>query len=263
MIAPQLRLLPCLLLSRLLLPASSAAGPDSIETVEKAAREWVNIRAETVRLESDWRTQHELLASMVAALGDRAQALEERRGNLMAKTARDRDEFEAMAAKNKAADDDLRAADAQLKTLDGKLVQLRPLLPPRLSAALELPFRSLGRPDLDPGERMQLTMAVLNRCVQFNRTITCGEEVLTVEGEPGARVLEVIYWGLSHGYALDRTAGKAWFGAPGAEGWRWTPCPDAARQVADLITIYNDKAEPDFIAVPGRLGHVPAASANP
>jgi hypothetical protein len=73
----------------------------------------------------------------------------------------------------------------------------------------------------------------------------------------------VIYWGLSHGYALDVVGGKAWYGSPGPQGWQWAACPGAAKQVAQLIAIYNDKAGPDFVAVPIRLGHVPVAAATP
>jgi hypothetical protein len=102
---------------------------------------------------------------------------------------------------------------------------------------------------------MQMVMTILNRCAQFNRTVTCDEEVLTIAGEPGSKSLAVIYWGLSHGYALDRAAGKAWLGAPGPGGWQWTPAPEAARQVAALIAVHNDKAEPEFVAVPAQLAH--------
>jgi hypothetical protein len=72
---------------------------------------------------------------------------------------------------------------------------------------------------------MQLAMTVLNRCALFNRTVTCGDEVLTISGEQGAKSLEVIYWGLSHAYALDRAAGKAWYGAPGARDGSGTRVP--------------------------------------
>ena len=142
--------------------------------------------------------------------------------------------------------------------LVAKVVEMRPSLPPRLSEALELPYRSLANAGLAPGERMQLAMTVLNRCALFNRTVTCGDEVLTISGEQGAKSLEVIYWGLSHAYALDRAAGKAWYGAPGARGWQWDPSPAAVRPVVNLMAVYNDKADPDFVAVPAVLGQAVA-----
>jgi hypothetical protein len=234
-------------------PLSLVAGSDSIETVEKAAADWVKVRAETSRLETDWTTQQRMLESTVNGFAERATALEVKRDYLQAKTAKDREEMADFQAANKTASAGLQSTETQLKAMSARLLQLRPSLPPRLSQALELPYRSLAGAELGLGERMQLTMTVLNRCTQFNRSITCEEEVLTLGGDANARSLEVIYWGLSHGYALDRSAGKAWFGAPGAQGWQWEPLPDGAGPVAKLIAIYQSKAEPAFVEVPARI----------
>jgi hypothetical protein len=258
---------PCLrLVSRFwlfgLLLTPLCADPDPLEPGEKAAGEWIKTRLETERLENSWASEKPLLESTVNGLKERADSLDEKRDHVKAKTAKDRDDIESMQAKNKAAADDLRAVEERIQTLGRKLVDLRPSLPPRLSEALEMSYRSLGGTGLSTGERMQLTMTILNRCAQFNRMVTCGEEVLTIEGGQGSQSLEVIYWGLSHAYALDRAAGKAWYGSPGPQGWRWEPLPDATRQVARLIAIYNDKADPDFVAVPAALGHPAAAGAG-
>jgi hypothetical protein len=252
---------PCLSLGLLLAPVGLTAA-DSIESVEKAVTEWVKTRAETVRLETEWASQRELLEATVNALVERAQATEDKWTNLKAKTAKDRTDLAAVQAKNELVADRMHATDARLKEMKDQLIALRPSLPPRLSAALELPYRSLTGTDLGPAERMQITMTVLNRCTQFSRIITCGQEVLTIEGEPGSKSLEVIYWGLSRGYALDRAAGKVWLGSPGPKGWRWEAHPEAFRNVAQLIAVCSDKAEPEFVAVPAALGHVATATSN-
>jgi hypothetical protein len=238
----------------LALIARADTDNDPLATGEKAASEWIKVRLETARLESTWAADRPLLESTVNGLKDHAQTLEEKRDLLASQTAKDRDEIAAMQSKNKEAADDLAATQTRLAALVAKLVELRPYLPPRLSEALELPFRSLANAALGPGERMQLAVTLLNRCQQFNRTVTSGEEVLTIDGDTGARSLEVIYWGLSHGYALDRGAGKAWYGSPGPKGWRWDPLQGAVDPVTRLIAIYNDKADPDFVAAPVTLG---------
>jgi vacuolar-type H+-ATPase subunit I/STV1 len=236
---------------------------DSVESVEKAATEWVKTRTETARLKSEWASQQDLLQSTVNALNERAQTLEEKRDALKAKTAKDRDEIDAARNKNQTAATEIRAAADHMNELRDRLIQLRPSLPPRLSEALELAYRSLASTDLGPSERMQATMTVLNRCVQFNRTITNSDDVLTIEGESGAKSYETIYWGLSHGYALDRAAGKVWLGSPGPKGWSWEPHPEAFRQVVDLLAVFKDKAEPGFTPVPAKLAHASSASTNP
>ena len=158
-----------------------------------------------------------------------------------------------MTEKKTAGAADLAVAEERLTAVGKQLLALRAKLPPRLVSALELSFKSLEEGDLSPGERMQLTMSVLNRCAQFNGSVNCGEEVLTLDGEPGAKAVETIYWGLSHGYALDRASGKAWLGTPGAERWSWAPASDAVEPLGRLIAIYNDQLDPELVAVPARL----------
>jgi hypothetical protein len=239
----------------------AAPDTDPLEPGEKAASEWIKTRLETTRIEGAWTADRPLLESTINGMKERAQSLEEKRDLLKAKTAKDREDIDAMEAKNKAAADDIAGVETRLKALVDQLVALRPSLPPRLSEAVDLSYRSLANASLAPGERMQLAMNILNRCAVFNRTVTSGEEVLTIEGE-GARSLNVIYWGLSHGYALDSAAGKAWYGSPGPRGWQWEASPDGARAVTRLIAIYNDKADPDFVVVPATLGQPLAESSN-
>lgn len=248
-----------------LLPAALPGEPDPVAAVGKNAGEWLKARAETVRLQTEWATQRELLESTVHAVEERAANVEARRDELKARTASEREELDTMAARNQATAAAFQATETQLKGVVEKLLRLRATLPPRLAAALELPYRSLAGAGagLSVGERMQLTMTVLNRCVQFNRVVTHGEEVIQLPGEPTARSLEVIYWGLSHGYALDRTANRAWLGAPGPQGWQWEPRPDAAQAVAELIAIADDKTEPEFVNVPAQLHRAAAEPARP
>jgi hypothetical protein len=248
-----LQMLCWTLLPMLSLRADPSSGTDPVESLEKAASDWVRVRAETGRIESDWASQQRLLQSMAAALNDRADTAEAMRDLLLAKTAKDRGDLADLDSMIKTSESGLEDVGAHLKSMDSRLPVLRPSLPPRLNDALELPFRSLTSSDLSVGERMQLTMAILSRCIDFNRTITCDSEVLTLAAGAPPQLLEVIYWGISHGYALDRAGGKAWFGSPGPRGWQWVPIPDGAGKVSKLIAIYHGESEPKFVEVPARL----------
>jgi hypothetical protein len=232
-------------------------GADSVDELEKASADWVKVRAETAQVGSDWLAQKPFLASIVDGLAERADAADVKHEFLQAKTAKDREDLSALEASSKASSSGLRAADSQLMEMNARLLRLRPSLPPRLSAALELPYKGLAASDITVGDRMQLTMTVLNRCIQFNRVITCDDEVLKVEDSKNPKLMEVIYWGLSHGYALDRSAGNAWLGSPGPEGWHWEPLPESSKQVAQLLAVYHGKSEPRFVEVPAKLKPAP------
>ena len=243
----------CFIMAVLAGVPSLSPAADTLETVEKSADQWVKLRIETVRLETAWQNERSLVESMVAALNERAVAAEEKRDLVKAKTAKEREELDGLRAKIEAEGNQVKVVDARLKDLTGKLVALRPALPPLLSGALEMSFRSLDNPALRPGERMQLVMNVLNRCAQFNRSINVGEDVLALDGTSSTKSFEVIYWGLSYGYAVDRTARKAWLGTSRDGGWRWEPKPEAFQNVLRLIDIAADKADPDFVVVPASV----------
>ena len=91
------------------------------------------------------------------------------------------------------------------------------------------------------------------RCTQFNKAVTLADEVLAPEAGTEARMLEVLYWGLSHAYALDRTNGKAYFGHPAESAWVWEPLPQQTEKISSLIAIYKDKADPVLVEVPARV----------
>lgn len=235
------------------LAASPALAADPIEEVGKTASEWVKTRAETARLTSEWVQDRKLLGSTLDGLKERAARLQDQRDRLLAGSADQRAEHATLAAKLAESRDNLHETEARLQALADQVVRLRPQLPPRLSEALEMAYRSLAGKDAGPGERLQWVFTILNRCAQFNLGVTQGDEILSLPGQPAPKSVEVIYWGLSHGYALDRAAGKAWLGTPGAAGWQWEPLEGAAPAVAELIAIRRDQATPQLVTVPARL----------
>ncbi len=235
------------------------AEDPSLQSVEKSAGRWLDLRNETAQLETQWANQRPLMESLIRSLRDRSQDLETKRTTLEAKTAKDREELSALEAANKSGQTEVQAAEARLAAVSEQLLKLRANLPPRLSAALEMSYRSLSAGQLSINERMQIVMTVLGRCLQFNRSINYGQESLRVPGQDGEKLLEVIYWGLGQGYALDRATNRAWLGRPADGGWTWEAKPEAAPAVAALIATYQDKADPGFVALPARLDETAAA----
>ncbi len=232
------------------------AATDPIDTLAQLSLAWTKTRAESVRIETEWAAQHELLESTVRALEERARTLEAQRDLAKAKTASDRTELEELEIRNQRLADQFTRLEAYLKSIDERLVRLRPQLPPKLSQALELPLLSLAGSNLSPSERMAHTITVINRCTQFNRCVTFGEEIVAAPGEPKPKLLQTVYWGLSHGYAYDKASRKAWIGSPGPEGWKWTPCDESERPIREMIATFDDKAEPKFVAVPAHAGRL-------
>lgn len=236
----------------------AAFGAESIDSVQKSAADWAKIRSETVRLETEWKLRRELMGSTITALQERFKFLETNKDALMAKTAGDRKTLTDLAAKQEEAAKSMDAVGEKLGQINQRLIQLLPSLPPRLAQALELPYRSLADTSISAGERTQLMVRILNRCAQFNKTITFAEEVMNPENEATPRMMEVLYWGLSHGYALDRSTGKAYLGQPSAKGWAWDPAAGETEHISRLIAVYKDQADPDFVETSARVSAFPA-----
>ena len=236
-----------------LLPSLLAIG-DPLDDLEKVATEWAKTRGETVREETEWRTQRELLESLIKAQEEKIQPLEAKLETVKQKMAKEETENETLASRNAACVEQLKRFEGSIGVLDAELAKLRPLLPPRLSSALDLAYRSLANPALPANERMQLTLSVLNRCVQFSKILTCGDEIISIEGGT-QKLLKTVYLGLSVGYAWDRVSGTAWTGHPASSGWKWELAPDAAAAVSAFITAYGDKAEPHYINLRAQTGH--------
>lgn len=241
---------------------SGALPAADIETVQQSAIEWSRVRGETTRLESDWQWQQQILAATNATLAQRIRTLEAHRDELAAKSKGDLSELDDLAAKNAAAAAALASGEQHLKRVTSQLLQLRASLPPRLSQALELPYRSLASATVTPSERMLYITTILNRCAQFNKAITYGDEAVSLTGDGERKLLNVIYWGLGQAYALDRVAGKAYVGRPGASGWMWEEHPEAVKPLTRVIAINQEKADPDFVELPGTLAHVSADRAG-
>lgn len=235
------------------LACAPARASDPLQDLGKTTSEWVKTRAETGRIESAWAQDRALLASTLNGLKERAERLQEKRDHLLAATADERAELAALTAKLADAKESVKESETRLLALSEKILRLRPRLPPRLSSALELPCRTLAAREASPGERMQVAIAVLNRCAQFNLSIEQGDDILLLPGETAPKSVDVIYWGLSHGYALDRTTGRTWLGGPGPDGWRWEKLEGGAPAVAMLFAIRRDEADPQTVMVPARL----------
>lgn len=229
------------------------AGAEPIEQVQRASVEWARVRDETARLQAEWIAQRESLEAVLAALKSRRKELAVHRDSLQAAVDQDSLQFATTERRANEARQHLGQVAARLAELVAVLQATRPYLPPRVSAGLELPFRSISDPKLGPAERMQHVMTILNRCAAFNAALTVTEEELALEHDGAARLLEVVYVGLSHGYALDRAHERAYLGRPSSTGWTWIAQHDATTAVARIIDVHREQSDPVFEFLPVQI----------
>jgi len=221
-----------------------------LNDVQEAASEWARLRSETTRLETDWLAEKALLEASIGNLESRADSLDLEHEALIADAAKAQQEVDDLTAANQQRAADLEVASDRIAALAQELAALRPALPPRLSAALDLPFRTIANPDLSPADRMRHTMVILNRCQQFDQTFVMAEEVMAMTEGEEPRLLEVVYFGLAQACALDRSAEEAFIGRPVDGIWQWELVPGLAAEAAKLIAVRNDDIPPEFVELP-------------
>ena len=129
---------------------------------------------------------------------------------------------------------------------------VRGTVPAQTATGAYVTLRSVQDAKLGPAERMQHVVTIFNRCGAFNKSITFAEQELALDGSGSARLLEVLYFGLSHAYAYDRTNRKAYFGHPGQSGWEWDARADAEAAVAQMLEIHREKSDPVYVAAPAQ-----------
>jgi hypothetical protein len=248
------RLFVCaLFLPHVLMPADHP-----IESDRKVATEWVKLQMEIGQLASSWTSQRELLEASIQALEQRRDSMRQRRDLLQAQAASEVRRSREASARSEAAMAMIRESEQRLAGLTGRLHTLRPFLPPRLSRALELPYRSLDDATLNSSERLAIAVSILNRSLQFDHAITYSEEVLSGRTDV---VMEVVYWGLGQAYALDRSTGATFVGHPGERGWMWEE-GSAVAAITRLIDVHREAAEPQLVAVPARLAEIRATATD-
>ncbi len=226
------------------------ASASPLTDVQQAAAEWSRIRSETSRLETDWRSEREVLEASISGLLVRAEQLELEQEALASESIKNSEEIARLTARNEADANSIKETVQRVEQLSSKLLAMRPALPPRLSTALEVPYRTITETELQPADRMRHTMTILNRCQQFNRTFVMSEEILEVSPGGDPRLLEVVYWGLSQACALDRSANEAFIGRPVNGKWTWEAAPGFEEAAAQLIAIRLDEAPPEFVTLP-------------
>jgi len=132
-----------------------------------------------------------------------------------------------------------------------EFVSIKDRLPPRLNKALELSFASLVDRSLPLNDRFQILVSSMGRVSQFNHLISYSEEIVIMDGKP--RLMAVLYWGLSHAYALDLSENEAFVGRPNDKQWAWTPSRKLKGNIQQMLSIFREETDPVFVDAPVTL----------
>lgn len=221
-----------------------------------ALERWIEARQLISKTSADWQADRELLEQTVALYERELQSLAMQRGEVSTNTAQV-DIERAAALKQQAG---LEAASAKVRELAAALEKRAAALAPSFPAPLADKVRPLlARFPADPAaerptglERMRNVVGLINEVNRFNAAVTVISQVK--KNPAGAEVqVETIYLGLAQAFFVDKAGEYAGVGAPGANGWEWTPRPELAGRVQRALAIYRNTAPAAFVGLPVTL----------
>ena len=214
---------------------------------------WVEARQLVAKTGSDWQTDKEALEQTLALFERELRSVEDQWSNFGTNSAQvDLERTEAQALL-KSSNEHLERSKEFATAFEGQLTNLLPQLP--------LPLREILKPLLnrlpaDPAntrttaaERVQVVVGILHELDKFNGALTLfSEKRATERGEEVA--VETVYVGLGAAYFVNAAGDFAGTGSPGPQGWEWSPRPELASVVKEIIRIYRNERPARFVSLP-------------
>ena len=235
---------------------SSAADKAGAEVWKVKTDQWIELEQRIATEQNDWLADKEVMEASRTVLQREQVALKSRlEANELAQSLfhqRLKSLEQELATQNEARallTRGLEKEEARIRMILDRLPEpLRERLAP-------LQLRLGPGPDDQPvsvSERVQTVISMLSAIDQFNGTVTLTHHLRT--NEVGVeKDVEVLYWGLAMGYAVDRTGQQGWLSLPSPDGWNWQEAHDAAPRIRELIEIHKRKRSPGLVSLPAIL----------
>jgi septal ring factor EnvC (AmiA/AmiB activator) len=232
--------------------ASVSAEPPLQET-RSTLEKWVETRGLVSKTRSDWQSDKEMLEQSIQLLERELKAVEDQMAKVSTNSTQAEKERTQTEESLKAANDSLEQTKQFATSFEAKILKLVPQLPLSLQDMIKT---LINRIPTDPTntkamatERIQVIVGILNELDKFNNAVSVfSEKRKTANGEEIA--CETLYVGLGAAYFVNDKGDFAGMGTPGPTGWVWTPKPEIASPVRELVRIYRNERPARFIPLP-------------
>lgn len=243
----------CICIALLPVVSAFAQSEASIDGIRANLEQWVQTRQLTSRLQSDWRSEKEMLEQTAALYGKELSDLNERLAKADTSTSQvGKERADLEAEKEEIAEANVRVAEWATQCEEG-IRRLAPAFPHPLASKLEPLLQRL--PD-DPSatrmravERMQNLVGILNEVDKFNGSIVVESELQT---RPSGEEIQVktLYVGLGQAYYVDTTGDFSGVGMATLSGWKWKEQAGLGPAILRAIAVYENTHPPAFVGLP-------------
>lgn len=243
--------------------AAETDGGESNKTLRATIQKWIGVMQETQDAQEDWKKNKQVLQDTRESLRLEVDQLKEEiaaaKERLAAADTASADKLE----RQRAYEEGREALRDGLNLVEAQVSAVLPLLPeelasdPKMEAAVadHRKFAATAdKEELSLNKRLSAMLTILSEAEKFNQAIqTFSNRPREVDGEE--RLFDVLYFGLSIGYAVDQDGTLAFQLSPGADGWdaRRLEKSGEATAVRELMDVANKSGETKLVAVPMTL----------
>jgi hypothetical protein len=221
-------------------------------TLEK----WVETRQLISKTRADWQSDRETLEQTAALYERELAGIAEQMSKVITNNTQVTREMAEATALQEGSREALSAARRVAADLETRIKSMAPRFPAPLQDIIE-PL--IVRMPSDPAdtrmlsaERMQVLVGVLNEVDKFNNAVNLfNEKRQNAKGEEVA--VQTVYIGLGAAYFVNEAGDFAGVGTPGTAGWEWSPRPEIAGTVQEVVRIYRNERTARFVTLPATL----------
>jgi len=238
------------------LPLAGQTNADLIDEIESDTDRWIELQSALSKESARWESEKELLENSIRVLNTEKEVIEgSLESNRLASELylKNQSSLVEEIGQRKAA---LGVASEVLSDYREKVESIIARLPEPIReevAALAVKLDS----EVEDSEgtvagRMQSLISILAMVDQFNNSLTLTHQIR--EGANGRSFdTRVLYWGLSMGFAVDRSGELAWRLIPGEGGWTWEDASGEAASIKTLLDIYENDQRPSLVSLRAKL----------
>jgi len=236
--------------------AEENAGEKLAET-RSLLEEWV--RTETLISEeaSQWQVQKRILQDIAEVAHRELSILEKGLGNVQESLTKGETAKDSLLERQEELKTIVQRIEIRLPVLEASLLERLEWFPNPLRQKVALYEKRLPRPNGEKQKpnfliRAQNLAVILREADEFNGRVTLDKPTMDI-GDSGARVYNVLYFGLAVAYFVDETGKIAGVGIPAKGGWRWQRQDRIAPIVEKAVEIRKNERLAEFLNLPFEL----------
>ena len=230
--------------------SSLFAQEPSVETLENLIFQWVKLRKEITLEKERWREQKIHLKREKELLMKEKKILTEEIVKLKKEKERREKERRDLVQKKEDLGRQIEDCLPSLKEAEKFLKRWKIVLPPFLLTSLRKPLLQISSPEEESfSRRLQRVLTLLGEIERISSEIHYGKQIL-ITPDNKKREMEVIYLGLSQGFAVSSDNKLGGIGRIKDGKWLWEWEEGLAPRIREAIKYYKKEKLPHLVELP-------------